>query len=56
MKLQKRLSRKIGKKEYVKWILTIPPKMIEILGWKEGQEVEVTIKEKDLLIRTKDKA
>ncbi len=37
MKLQKRLSRRVGKKEYVKWVVTIPPSEIDKLHWKEGE-------------------
>ncbi len=44
MKLQKRLSRKVGDKEYDKWIITIPPSKVKELGWKEGQEIELKIK------------
>lgn len=39
MKLQKQLSRKVGNKEYAKWVVTIPPKEVQKLGWKEGQEL-----------------
>ena len=50
MKLQKQLSRKVGNVEYAKWVLVIPPNMIEELKWKEGQELEAEIKENKLLI------
>jgi bifunctional DNA-binding transcriptional regulator/antitoxin component of YhaV-PrlF toxin-antitoxin module len=50
MRLQKRLSRKIGNKEYNKYILTIPPKTINELGWKEGQELKITVKGKKATI------
>lgn len=39
MKLQKRLSRKIGNIEYAKWIVTIPPKLIKAVGWRAGQSL-----------------
>ena len=51
MKLQKHLSRKIGDVEYAKWVLVIPPSMIEELKWKEGQELEAEIKENKLVVR-----
>jgi hypothetical protein len=37
--LQKQLSRKVGKKEYAKYVLVIPPKDIEITGFKSGEEL-----------------
>ena len=40
MKLQKQLSRKVGDVKYAKWVLVIPPNIIEELKWKEGQELE----------------
>ena len=45
MKLQKQLSRKVGDVEYAKWVLVIPPNIIEELKWKEGQELEAETKE-----------
>lgn len=51
MKLQKQLSRKVGGVEYAKWVLVIPPNTIEELKWKEGQELEVEIKENKLVVK-----
>lgn len=53
MKLQKQLSRKVGSKEYAKWVVVIPPEDIEKAGLKEGQELEIEIKKGSLLIRKK---
>ncbi len=50
MKLQKQLSRKVGDTEYAKWVLVVPPSLIENLGWKEGQELEAEIKDNKLVI------
>ena len=50
MKLQKQLSRKVGKTEYPKYVITIPPKLIEELGWKKGVEVEASKKGDKLLL------
>jgi len=50
MKLQKQLSRKVGDVKYAKWVLVVPPNIIEKLKWKEGQELEVEIKENRLFI------
>ena len=51
MKLQKQLSRKVGDVEYAKWVLVIPPSIVEELKWKEGQELEVEIKENKLMVK-----
>ena len=51
LRLQKQLSRKVGSKEYPKWVVTIPPKQIKTLGWSEGELLESKINGKELLIR-----
>ena len=51
MKLQKQLSRKVKDVEYAKWVLVIPPDIIEELKWKEGQELKVEIKENKLVVK-----
>jgi len=51
MKLQKQLSRRVGQKEYAKWVIAIPPKQIETLGWNEGQALEGEILEQNLVIK-----
>ena len=53
MKLQKQLSRKVGKKEYPKWVVTIPPETIQEIGWKEGIELEMAIKDDKLTLKPK---
>lgn len=53
MKLQKQLSRKAKGKSYPKYVMTIPPKDIEELGWQKGMELEVCIKENKLIIQPK---
>jgi antitoxin component of MazEF toxin-antitoxin module len=50
MKLQKQLSRRVGNKEYPKWVIAIPPKQIDALGWKEGQSLESEILDRQLVI------
>ena len=54
MKLQKQLSRKIGKKEYPKWVVTIPPEDIERLGWEEGQSLGSAVSSEGLSIFKSD--
>ncbi len=50
MKLQKQLSRKVGGKEYAKWVIILPPDKIEKTGWKEGEELEIKEKDGKLLL------
>lgn len=51
MKLQKQLSRKVGNKEYPKWVVIVPPKQIDALGWKEGEYLESEVNNQELIIR-----
>jgi bifunctional DNA-binding transcriptional regulator/antitoxin component of YhaV-PrlF toxin-antitoxin module len=53
MKLQKQLTRKIGNQEYSKYVLVLPSKDIEKLGWKQGQELELIVEGKEARIKTK---
>lgn len=50
MKLQRRFLRNVEGKDYVKWIVNIPPKDVEALGWKEGQPLMISLTEEGLLI------
>lgn len=53
MKLQKQLSRKVGEKEYPKYVAVIPPKIIEELGFKEGEELEVKARNGKIILEKK---
>ena len=53
MKLQKQLSRKVDDKEYPKYVVTIPPKQIEEVGWKEGTELIAVVEEGRIVLRPK---
>lgn len=53
MKLQKRFNRKVGAKEYSKWIVTLPPEEIDGLGWIEGMELEALSSEGKLVLKPK---
>ncbi len=44
MKLQKQLSRKVGDKEYSKYVAVIPSKIIEESGIREGEELSIKVK------------
>ena len=53
MRLQKQLSRKIGDKEYAKWVLVIPPEIIEKAKLKEGQEFSIKLDKNNNIILEK---
>jgi len=55
VKLQKQLSRKVEGKEYPKYVVTIPPKCVEQLGWKEGIELKAEIAGDRLVFLTQKK-
>ena len=40
-KLQKQVSRKIGNKEYAKYVIVIPKEDIDRAGFKEGEELKI---------------
>ncbi len=50
VKLQKQLSRHFGDREYAKWVVVLPPKMVTQLGWKEGMALMAEIDGKGLWI------
>ncbi len=55
VKLQKQLSRKVEGKVYPKYVVTIPPKQIEALGWKEGEELDGAIYDDKFIITKRKK-
>lgn len=54
MRLQRQLSRKVGKKEYDKWVLVIPPDKVREVGFNEGEELSVSVKDKKIIIWRED--
>jgi antitoxin component of MazEF toxin-antitoxin module len=56
VKLQKQLSRKVKDRKYPKYVMTIPPDYVEKLGWKQGAELEVHIKDKKLIVQAKQES
>ena len=50
MKLIKQKGRDYGEKEYFKYLVVIPNKLIQKLGWKGGEELEAEIKKDKLII------
>lgn len=55
MKLQSQVSRKVGETEYIKSWVVIPNKILELLKWKSGQELDGEVKDNKLIIKKKDK-
>lgn len=55
MKLQKQLSRRVKDIDYPKYVLTVPPKEIEKLGWEPGKELKVEVKDGKLIISPSQK-
>lgn len=53
MKLQKRLNRKVGDKEYLKYYVDIPSEKIREIGWKDGEELDFQMQGNKLTIKPK---
>ena len=51
MRLIKQKGRDYGTKEYFKFLVIIPNKLIQRLGWKGGEDLEVDVKDNKLLIK-----
>ena len=54
MRLQKRFNRKVGDKEYSKWIVVLPNDKVQELGWKEGVELDIDTKKGAITLIPKD--
>ena len=39
------------KRDNAKWVLVIPPNIVEELKWKEGQKLGAEIKENKLIVK-----
>ena len=50
MKLQSQVSRKVGDKEYKKFWIVIPQKLLKKLKWKTGQELKADVKGGKLVV------
>ena len=50
MRLLSQKSREYKDKSYYKFWVVIPNKIVEKLGWKQGQELEAEVKDKKLII------
>ena len=40
VKLQKTFNRRVGDKEYSKWVVVLPDNEVTRLGWREGIELD----------------
>jgi len=54
VKLQKRFNRKVGDKEYSKWVVVLPNDKVQELGWKEGVELDIDTKKGAIMLIPKD--
>jgi antitoxin component of MazEF toxin-antitoxin module len=54
VKLQKRFNRRVGKKEYSKWVVVLPNDKVEQVGWEEGMELDLDAKKGAITLRPKD--
>ena len=52
-KLQKQLSRKVGDKEYPKYVVVIPPEKIKEAKLGEGYELEISVSKGKIILNTK---
>jgi hypothetical protein len=55
MKLQKRFNRKVGTKEYSKWVVNLPGEEVEKVGWQEGIELDIAVKDGKIILKPKAK-
>jgi len=51
MKLQKRFLRNYNNKDYFKYMINIPPEIVEEAGFKEGDELVAEAKKGEIRIR-----
>lgn len=54
LKLQRRLNRKVGKKEYSKWVVVLSAEDVEKAGWKEGDDLKADVKDGDMILSKTD--
>ena len=49
-RLQKQLSRKVGDKEYAKYVIVTPPEKIKAVKFMEGEELSIKTYKDKLII------
>jgi len=45
------MSRKYKGREYPKWVITVPPKQIEELGWVQGESLASDVANEGLMVK-----
>ena len=45
------MSRKKGDKPYTKWAINLPDEMIKKAGFKQGDQIKVSVKNKKLILK-----
>jgi len=55
MKLQSRVNRRVGNKEYRKYYVDLPTEIIKELGWKDSVEIEYDVKDDKIILKPKKK-
>ncbi len=53
MKLQKRFLRKYNEKDYFKYVVNIPPEIVEKAKLDEGDELEVSVEVNKIVLNKK---
>jgi hypothetical protein len=53
LKLQKRVNRRVGEKEYLKWYVNLPEAKIKELKWKDDQDLDVEVKGNKVILKPK---
>lgn len=53
MKLQKRINRRVGDKEYLKYYVDIPANEIDKLDWINGQDLDFEVKGDKIILKPK---
>jgi hypothetical protein len=51
LRLHKVINRSYEGKVYYRWVLSISPKIVESVGWVDGQELEAVPQDSSLLIK-----
>ena len=51
MRLIKQKGRDYGEKEYFKFLVVVPSKLIKLLGWKGGEDLDAEVKGNNLIIK-----
>ena len=54
MQIQLQISRRIGNKEYEKFMIVVAPKIIRELKWKQGDKLDPRVEEGELRIKLKN--